>query len=146
MNKLKLAGALLAVLGSAWVGYKLAPVPEAKETIVYQEREVVKDRIVNRDVVRTETRPDGTKIVTTENESIAEHTDEREKVTTKTTVAVSSYQPKYSLGISLRPESIFSFKGVYEVEMGKRLWNSPLWVNFSANTKKELTVGIRVEF
>lgn len=142
MNKFKLAGAVLTALVCLSVGYKLAPV-QTKEVTVYQDRVVVKDRIVTKDVVRTETRPDGTKIVTTETSKDTAHTDTKE--VRKESVTVHSNVTHYSLGINLRPESIFPFKGIYTVEIGRRVFDTPLWITASGNTKKEFTVGLRFE-
>lgn len=143
-GRIKLIACLVAALCCIGVGYKLAPVHPAKEVTIYVDRVVVKDRIVTKDVVRTETRPDGTKIVTTENERSTEHTSEAEKIR-QTTIVTPSPKTHYSLGINLRPESIFSFKGIYTLEVGKRLWETPIWVTASGNTKKEFTLGVRVE-
>lgn len=144
MNKLKIAGYLLAALALIGVGYKLAPVHPAKEVIVYQDRVVVKDRIVTKDVVRTETRPDGTKIVTTENEHSTEHSTDTDK--SKTVVVSTAAQTHYSLGIGVILDPFNPLNREYQVELGRRLWDSPFWGTISVNTQKELTVGIRVEF
>ncbi len=147
MNKIKLAGALLAVLVSGWVGYKLAPVPAAEIKTITLDRIVTQDRVITKDVVRTETRPDGTKIVTVEKTDAKEHVGETTKSRQVQSSGTVKVQSKYSLGLSYRPSlSDFSFKGDYGVELGRRVLNSPLWVNVAFNTKKELTVGIKVEF
>ena len=143
MTKLKLGAILLLVLVAGWAGYKLAPSPVAETKTVYVDKVVYQDRVVTKDVVRTETRPDGTKIVTETKVKEAEKV--REKVTTKESTVVSLYQPKYSLGVSLMPESIFPMRGIYTVELGRRLWDTPIWATASVNTKKEFTIGIRIE-
>ena len=146
MTKLKLVAVLLLVLVAGWAGYKLAPSPVAETKTVHVDKVVYKDRVVTKDVVRTETRPDGTKIVTETKVKEAEKVSTVTKSTQKSEVSVASYKPKYSLGVSLRPESIFPMRGIYTVELGRRVGDSPLWVTASATTKKEFTIGLRIEF
>lgn len=144
MNRLKIAGYLLAALALVGVGYKLAPVQPAKEMIVYQDKVVVKDRVVTKDVVRTETRPDGTKIVTTENEHSTEHTTDTDK--SKTVVVSTAAQTRYSLGVGIILDPFNPLNRDYQIELGKRLWSTPLWGTFAVNTNKTIVLGIKYEF
>jgi len=145
MTKLKIAGFVLAVLISLGVGYKLAPSPGIKTKTVYVDRVQVVDRVVNKDVVVTETRPDGTKIVTVDKSNDTTRTVDTDKTKTESKVTAAPLS-KYSLGISLRPESLFPFKGIYTAEVGRRLWDTPIFATASFNTKREFTVGLMVIF
>lgn len=144
MNKLKIAGYLLAVLALIGVGYKLAPVHPAETKTVYVDRVVVKDRVVTKDVVRTETRPDGTKIVT----QTAEHSETKTNTheVKKETVVVSSDRTHYSLGLGLVLDPFHPLNRVYNIEIGKRLWQSPVWVTMSYQTNRTVLFGLRTEF
>lgn len=144
MNKLKIAGIILALLLAVGVGYKLAPVHPAETKTVYVDRVVVKDRIVTKDVVRTETRPDGTKIVTESSEHSQTKTDTHE--VKKETVMVSSDRTHYSLGLGLVLDPFNITKRDYQIEVGKRLWESPIWLTFSYQTNKTVSLGLRTEF
>lgn len=144
MNKFKIAGYLLAVLALIGVGYKLAPVNPAETKTVFVDRVVVKDRILTKDVVRTETRPDGTKIITQTAEHATEHSSDTDK--SKTVVVSTATPTHYSLGVGLLLNPFNPLKRGYQVELGKRLWDSPFWGTVTVSTRHEFTVGVRVEF
>ena len=154
-TKLLLSLALLASAFGAglWTASKGSlPSGTVKEKVVYVDRVVAKEVIVNRDVATniksTETRPDGTKIET--ETTTADKTVSKERVdeTTKSRQVTKdvSTQSKYSLGVSYQRDAIFSPQGVYGAEVGKRLWNSPFWAIVGFNTKREITLGARFEW
>lgn len=144
MPKLKLLGYLLAALALIGVGYKLAPVHPAKTETVFVDKVVYQDRVVTKDVVRTETRPDGTKIVTEEKVKDTSRQEERE--VKRETVTVSTPLTKYSIGLGLVLDPFNPLKREYQVELGKRLWTSPMWLTASYQTNKSIVLGLKLEF
>jgi len=144
VNRKPIVLAVLAVLGWGLFLLKSTKPPVTVEKVVVQEVVKYKDRVVTKDVVRTETRPDGTKIVT-ETKSQSKST---ESETSKTKVLETSKPvlSKYSLGVSLHPKTLFPFEPVYGLEVGMRLWQSPLWGTVSYNTDREWSIGLRMEF
>lgn len=147
-TKLTTGLALLALLGwgAFWVVSK-RPLPsvEVKERGVYQDRVVYKDRIVTRDVTRTVTKPDGTKIVTAEKTDTKEHVAETEK-TRQVEFHTTTAKTQYSLGIGVKLDPFNPLERKYSLELGRRLWNSPMWVRAGASTDKTLTLGLSIEF
>lgn len=149
--KLKLFIAL-ALLGAGFLLGKLtltSPVP--KETIVYQDRIVTVDRVVNKDVhvdrVTTTTKPDGTKVVEVDKSQTVVTEKERSSEDTKTKITEKvTALSKYSLGVTYRPEHLFPLAGVYGAEAGVRILQTPLWVTASFSTKREATLGLRLEW
>ena len=146
MKTLKLVGFVLAVLAAGVVGYKLAPSPVAETKTVYVDRVQVVEKVVTKDVVRTVTKPDGTKIVTTESTHEKTHVDETDKSRHVVVGSTSPAMTRYSLGIGIRLDPFNPLKREYEIELGKRLWQTPLWVRATVRTDKTVSLGLSYEF
>ena len=143
-SRLKLIVCLVAAALCVGVGYKLAPVQPAETKTVFVDKVIYKDRVVTKDVVRTETRPDGTKIVTEEKSKDVSRQQEHE--VKKETVTVSADTAKYSLGLGLVLDPFNPLKREYQVELGRRLWETPIWATVSYQTNKTIVLGLRVHF
>jgi len=144
MTKLKIAGFVLAVLVAMGVGYKLAPSPAAETKTVFVDKVQYVDRVVTKDVIRTVTKPDGTKIVT---ESKARETVKTlEKDKTVSLSAPAPPLPRYSVGVNVQPKHLYPFEGVYGAELGVRIGNSPIWGTVEIRSNKDWSLGARWEF
>lgn len=145
-TKLLISSSLLAVAG--WGLYLFHPRPPVTQ-IVYQDRVVHVDRVVTKDVVRTLTKPDGTKVVTE-----TKYQDRLvEKEVVKTLSQSTPALPRYSLGLSIRPNfsDLRYSSQTYEIEGAKRIGQSPFWITASASARGDLkdpgfSLGIRFEF
>lgn len=137
--KLKLSLLLLALAG--WGAFLLKPSP--KPQVV--EKVVTVDRIVTKNVhkVRTETLPNGNKVVT-ETKSNSNATEREQQIRTSTSeLHVNS---KYSLGLSVRLDPFNPLVREYELELGYRVWASPLWGTLAVSSDKQVSLGLRYEF
>ena len=134
--RLTLGLALLAALGwgAAYWGWK-RPLPSPQTVTEY------KDRVETKTVYRETTKPDGTVIKeTTQSKS--------DLKTHKATVAAKAPLSRWSLGVNttLAPKDLIDPNPIYGVLVGRRLWESPLWMEVGLNSKRELTLGLSVEF
>jgi hypothetical protein len=148
---MKAYAALVVVALAGWglFFYQRNQVPAVQTITVDKivEKQVFVDRIVNKDMVRTETRPDGTKIVTESHSQDKSVTKEEVKAQTHSeTVAVNSPLTKYSLGLGVRLDPFNPLKRQYEIDLGRRLWTTPIWGKLSVSTDKTVTLGLSVEF
>lgn len=148
---MKVYAALVAVALAGWglFFYQRNQVPAIQTVTIDKivEKQVFVDRIVNKDVIRTETRPDGTKIVTVDKSAESTHTNEHVDETVKSRqVVVNTPLTKYSLGVSAIFDYRVPLKRDYRVELGRRLLDSPLWGTVSIDSKKDITLGIRYDF
>lgn len=137
--KLKLSLLLLALTG--WGAFLLKPNPQPQVV----EKVVTVDRIVTKNVhkVRTETLPNGNKVVT-ETKSNSNATEREQQIRTSTSeLHVNS---KYSLGLSVRLDPFNPLVREYELELGYRLWESPLWGTLAVSSNKQVSLGLRYEF
>lgn len=143
-NKTKAILVLLVVsISGWWVALRPRP-PIEVEKIVFKDRVTEKVVLVNKDVIKTETRPDGTKIVIESKMRQTDVTKEREKASEST--KTSSPLPKYSLGVGAILDPYRPLKRDYAATAGVRLWNSPIWAEIQVTTKKDVTLGLRLEF
>lgn len=117
---LALLGAL-AILGWGlflWERRRPLPAPTERITTKVEYR----DRTVNKIVTQTKTLPGGTVIKTVTQES------SKENVHTRQEVSMRPRMDKYSLGLAVRADlSRPLAQPTYSIEMGRRLWESPLW-------------------
>lgn len=142
-----IVGLSLASLSGWGLYLSKKPAPEAKTVI--QDRVQYVDRVVTKDVVRTVTKPDGTKIVTETKEATVSKESLKETNKTVSTPVLS----KYSLGVSVRPDfsDLRMTSQTYEIEAGKRLGQSLVWATASVSARgdlkdPEVSVGLRLEF
>lgn len=152
MNKLsaQLKYSLMAILLTAGVaigyhfGSKVREPPSTRT--VFVDKVVYRDRVISKSAVRTEVRPDGTKIVTETKEDSKEHSSE----SIKSKQSYTSWLPKYSVEalasqpLSLKPQLEYSLLASY------RIGQSPIHVvgGMSADAdfhNKRLIVGVRGE-
>lgn len=107
------------------------PVVETKEV----------ERVVTKVVVKEVTKPDGTVIRETTSFQA------QDKVKTAQ-VPVKVPLSRWSLGVTagLTPDRIFPPQPIYGVLVGRRVFESPLWIQAAVNTNKEVTFGILAEF
>ena len=139
------AAAVIAGAGGYLWGQATAPVQvQEVERIVYRQGEtqtVWKDRIV---VVEKEQKPDGTvketTTVTEKDKAKTETVVETAKDTSTTPVVAQRPSSQYSLGVAVRP-----LDGTPSVTAGYRLLG-PVWAEGSVSRKREVTVGLRLEF
>ncbi len=136
---------LVAILGlfGTYTGWtRPLPKPEAVtvEKVVTQGRIVVKKV----DQVKTETRPDGTKIVTETRSDT--HSDTKRAETARQVTVTRSVLPRYSLGVGVTLDPFNPLQRDYSIETGVRLWKSPLWGKVEVSTKKTVTLGLEIEF
>jgi hypothetical protein len=105
------------------------PVVETKEV----------DRIVTKVVVKEVTKPDGT--VTRETTSF----QAQDKVKT---VQVPTKAPlsRWSLGVttSIPLDRLLPLTPVYGVLVGRRVYESPIWIQAALNSNKEVTLGLSI--
>ncbi len=147
MSKLKI-GALVALVSSlvlnAWLLTRPKPKPEIKtvEKLVTVEKVVTQDR----EIVKTVTKPDGTKIVTETKEKVKEDS----KSATSVVVKIERQSlPRYSLGLEIGRElglDLVTKPNVYGVQFGYRLWETNAWATITARSNKELLFGFRYDF
>ncbi len=118
------------------------PVVQTVEKIVHVDREVIKDRVVT----KTVSKPDGTKIVTeTSTQTVTkERVDEQTKI--RQVPNDVSAQARYSLGLGIRLDPFDPLKRDYTLELGKRLWKTPLWGKVAIGTDKTISLGLSIEF
>lgn len=135
----KLVFLLISLGGWGLAGWLLSrpkPSPQVRQV----EKVVTQDRIVTQTLQTRITKPDGTiieKVKDTQSKTLEKA---QEKVFERTPLS------QYSLGLSTRSSVIWPLKNDFTLELGKRLWDSPLWVTTSVNTDKTVTIGIRIEF
>lgn len=143
------AGIALALsLVSAAAGYHLgkgqkAPAPEAK--VIYQDKVQYVDRVLEKNVIQTVTKPGGVKIVT---ETREKEVKMESLATRETTTTATKPLPKYALGLSVGRElgrELLLGSNIYQVDGGYRL-TERLWVTGSLNTNKDAIIGLRLEF
>ena len=127
---------LLSILG--WGAFTWAirrpvtpPVVETKEV----------ERIVTKVVVKEVTKPDGT--VTRETTSF----QAQDKAKT-VQVPVKAPLSRWSLGVttSIPLDHLLPLTPVYGVLVGRRVFESPIWVTVVMNSNKEATLGLSIEF
>lgn len=146
-TKLTTGLAVFGLLGWFLLWAKSTTPPVTVEKIVTQEVVKYVDRVVTKDSVRTETRPDGTKIITETKSNETTKIDTKKK--SKESVITRPVLSKYSLGVSITPHMDirdFRPKFDYGIEVGARLWSSPLWFGASYNTQHEITLRLTYEF
>jgi len=109
----------------------IPPVVETKEV----------ERVVTKVVVKEVTKPDGT--VTRETTSF----QAQDKAKTAQ-VPVKAPLSRWSLGVttSIPLDRLLPLTPVYGVLVGRRLWDSPIWVQASLKTDKEAMLGLSIEF
>ena len=127
---------LLSLMG--WGAYTWAirrpvtpPVVETKEV----------ERIVTKVVVKEVTKPDGT--VTRETTSF--QAQDKAKTLQEPVKAPLS---RWSLGVStgITPGRLFPLNPIYGVQVGRRVYESPIWIQAGLNQKLDLTLGLSLEF
>ncbi len=146
-TKLTTGLAVFGLLGWFLLWAKSTTPPVTVEKIVTQEVVKYVDRAVDRNVVVTETKPDGTRVVTVDISK--ERTLETEKSKQKESIITRPVLSKYSLGVSVTPHlTLADFRPTFDygVEVGARLWSSPAWVTLAYNTQHELSLGLKYEF
>lgn len=145
--------AFVVALGVSFgIGWRLgsSKKPVTVERIVTQDIVKYVDREVAKNVVTTVTKPNGTKIVISDNSRSVEHVDESAK--TRQIEQHIAIRPTYSLGVAVEaPEDKFSAYREYRVEFGRRVSNSPFWVNFAFTAdgefkNRQYALGLRMEF
>jgi hypothetical protein len=127
---------LLALLG--WGAFTWA----IKRTVtppVVETKEV--ERVVTKVVVKEVTKPDGT--VTKETTSF--QAQDKAKTLQEPVKAPLS---RWSLGVStgITPDRLFPLNPIYGVQVGHRIMDSPLWIQTSIQTNRELTLGLYTEW
>jgi hypothetical protein len=159
ISRTHLALSLFALSGWAAFYFKSKTPDKTSEKIVYRDREIFKDRIIykekiiSKDITKTVTKPDGTKIVTvskvgvTESAKTNEVTRERERLEEKESVTLKPHsQSLYSFGFSY----VFDYRRplyqAYEFEYSQRLWITPVWGKIAVDTNRYITLGGRWEF
>ena len=137
MNKLLVGLALLALLGAigTYTGWK-RPLP-SPQTVTKTE---YIDRVKTETIVRTITKKDGT--VIQETIGSKSETKETSKVVTKAPLS------RWSLGINATAplERLIDPNPIYGVQVGRRLLDTPIWLQAGFTTKRELTLGFSFEF
>jgi hypothetical protein len=99
------------------------------------------ERIVTKVVVKEVTKPDGT--VTRETTSF----QAQDKAKTLQ-VPVKAPLSRWSLGVttSIPLDHLLPLTPVYGVLVGRRVFESPIWVTAAMNSNKEATLGLSIEF
>lgn len=112
---------ILAILGWGLFFWSVRrPIPAPTERIVTKVE--YRDRTVNKIVTQTKTLPGGTVIKTVTQENI------KESVRAQSAESVKPRLDRYSLGLGVRVDLSRPLADpVYSIEMGRRLWESPLW-------------------
>lgn len=134
---------LLALIGWGLAGYLITrPAPKPIVQEVYKE--TTRDQVVVKTYQETVTAPDGT---------VTKRDVQETQKTAQTSISARRETPsplklpRYSLGISALLDPARPLKPhVYEIEVSRRLWETPAWATIAVNTKKEITLGIRIEF
>lgn len=118
------------------------------EKTVYLDKLIYQDRVVTKDIVRTETRPDGTKIIT---ESRA-HSETTKSEAVKQVSTLSVARPTYSFGLGIERAPTLSLTAPlsYQTEVGYRI-TGDLWtattLTFSDKWKLQtVSAALRFEF
>lgn len=157
-TQIAIAGAML--LGAFGGGYLYRGDPEPVIQVVEREKLVevqvkgetvveVRDRIVT--VVRT-VKPDGTVIEKTRTEekdqSSKELVTETARVQDRTSVHLPAAATRYSLGVGYRvlPTTRPPTYQDLLVTGGYRLSSSPVWLEFGVTGRRELVLGLRLEW
>ncbi len=133
MNRLRLYGFLALLLGvmglSGWAGYRFHPsCPTSsidKSTSVATKEEII------------ETRPDGTKI---------EKRKETTTVDSKKQIVPKYNPPKWSAGVDVRAPYNKLNDYHYTGYLYHRVGDTGLWGGAGISSKKELLLGIRIDF
>ncbi len=131
MTKLTWVFTLVAVLG--WGAFYLVwkrPPPEP-QTITQTV-----DRVQKEIVYKTITKPDGT--VIKETKTIQQTIKQEQKI------PPPQLTPKWMIGAQVFPT--FSDKLDYGGEIGRRIGDLPVWIKAGYNSKRELTLGVSLEF
>ncbi len=117
---LALLGAL-AILGwGLFLWSALRPITAPSERIVTKVE--YRDRTVNKIVTQTKTLPGGAVIKTVTQENT------KESVRAQSVESVKPRLDRYSLGLGVQVDLSRPLADpVYSIEMGRRLWESPLW-------------------
>lgn len=126
---------------------------EVKVETVEKEKIVYRDRAHN--VVRTVVKPDGTRITTKTHDTDKSVIDDTSKAKSISNISeaskstaiteIKSTQTKYLLGISNKAQ-VFQFGPEISIVGGVRMGGLPIFATFSANLKREFTLGILMEF
>ncbi len=135
----KIIMVLVALMGWGLAIWSLSR-PAPKPQIEVRYKTVTKDRIAVKKLQEKVTKPDGTVI----ERHVA--TGSREVRKASESVLKRSPLSKYSLGLSARSDLVWPLKPQYTLELGKRLWESPVWITTSISTDRSVTLGIRYEF
>jgi hypothetical protein len=132
MSKLTWALALVAVLGwgAAYLLWK-RPIPQP-QTIVQTV-----DKVETKVVYRETTKPNGTVV----KETVTIKQDVKTKTDTK---IIPLPKPKWMVGAQILPS--LTDKLDYGAELGYRIGESPIWIKTGYNSRRELTLGLSVEF
>lgn len=128
--------ALLALLGwgAAYWGWK-RPLPPPQIITEY------KDRVETKTIYRETTKPDGTVI----KETTQSKSDQK---THKAAGTAKAHLSRWSLGVSttLAPKDLIDPNPIYGVQVGRRLLESPIWMEAGLNSRRELTLGLSIQF
>lgn len=126
---------------------------EVKVETVEKEKIVYRDRAHN--VIHTVVKPDGTRVTTETHDtdkSVIDDTSKSKSISniseaSKSTAIteIKSTQTKYLLGITNNVKEIGNVSEI-SIVAGVRMGGLPIFGTFSANLKREFTLGILMEF
>ncbi len=130
---------LLGCLGWGLAGWLASrPLPAPQERIVTKVE--YRDRIVNRDMEKTTTRPDGTvtktRVTTAEIEKKVDVSEEHQK----------SVMSQYRVGLVVRSHLSNNSLKVYGLDLSTRLGGSPLWGSLQINQDRSIAIGLSYEW
>lgn len=149
--------ASLPLLAMALIGWGLVvwmqtrPEVEPKERII--ERTTYLDRVINQSVAADKTKttvfPNGTKVIETDKSKTLVVEREQLKAVDNQRTSTAYSKPKYSVGLSVgrkADKNILTQSNLYNIELGYRLMESPIWLTTNVSTDRTILLGARFDF